>query len=120
MKARWASDAPPLPGMTKQCPYCGDGFQPNSGSQVFCKPQCKVDHRLATTYKITIGDLRAMRDRQANACAICRSDTAKLVVDHDHQTGRVRGLLCSTCNTGLGKFGDSSDLLRSALQYLED
>lgn len=118
LRAKWASDDPPLPGSAKVCPYCGDSFRPNSGRQVFCKEQCKKDHRAATVYKISIADLRALREKQDGVCGVCRSDKP-LHVDHDHASGRVRGLLCTTCNTGLGKLGDSVETLRRAIAYLE-
>lgn len=51
-------------------------------------------------------------------CAICGSSD-RLAVDHCHDTGRVRGRLCMSCNTGLGFFRDKTDLLRSAIEYLE-
>lgn len=50
-------------------------------------------------------------------CVIC-GDDSKLVVDHDHVTGSVRGMLCSSCNLGLGKFKDDPDLLEYARIYL--
>lgn len=52
-------------------------------------------------------------------CAICGVANKPLVVDHDHQTEKVRGRLCSKCNTSLGGFGDSPVLLNRAVQYLE-
>lgn len=52
-------------------------------------------------------------------CAICGIANKPLVVDHDHQTEKVRGRLCSKCNTSLGGFGDSPVLLNKAVQYLE-
>ena len=54
-------------------------------------------------------------------CAICGElpkDKYALHIDHDHKTGRVRGLLCNSCNTGLGKLGDNVAGLRAALEYL--
>ena len=58
---------------------------------------------------------------QGGKGAICgaQSPRKKLAVDHCHETGKVRGLLCGSCNTGLGKLGDNIEGLRKALQYLE-
>ena len=50
-------------------------------------------------------------------CVICGSNE-KLVVDHDHQTGKIRGMLCNHCNRGLGHFRDDPMLLEFAAQYL--
>lgn len=61
---------------------------------------------------------------QNGGCAICGKrqgiETKKLGVDHDHCTGRIRGLLCSQCNRGLGKFGDSIEGIKRVLAYLEN
>lgn len=51
-------------------------------------------------------------------CEICGTTDRKLCVDHDHITGEIRGLLCSSCNVGLGYFRDSPELLTKAVQYL--
>jgi hypothetical protein len=59
-----------------------------------------------------------MKKSQENKCWICESKTS-LVVDHDHSTGKVRGLLCSLCNTSLGGFKDNIESLKKAIEYLE-
>jgi hypothetical protein len=51
-------------------------------------------------------------------CAVCRQREAKHV-DHDHETKRIRGILCFNCNRGLGKFGDDVELMGRAVDYLE-
>ena len=56
---------------------------------------------------------------QSGRCAICLTPMEKPDVDHDHRTKAVRGLLCHSCNTGLGYFCDSPELLRHAIEYLE-
>lgn len=55
---------------------------------------------------------------QGQQCAICRRQGVQLVVDHSHETGEVRGLLCHDCNLGLGRFKDSQALLARAACYL--
>ena len=53
-------------------------------------------------------------------CEICGQpqESKKLSIDHDHKTGKIRGLLCFRCNTALGKFDDDIDVLASAISYL--
>lgn len=71
-------------------------------------------------YGMTPEDYEILRDKQKGVCAICKllPGNKRLHVDHCHETGRVRGLLCSGCNTGLGSLGDSADNLLSAIAYL--
>lgn len=81
-------------------------------------------------YGLTPETFAALLDRQGGVCAICRKpETTKqphrksgdesLAVDHCHETGKVRGLLCFMCNTALGKFNDDPDLMRRAIAYIE-
>ena len=60
----------------------------------------------------------ALFEASDGLCALCY-DAPATVVDHDHETGAVRGALCSGCNTGLGRLGDSVNGLRQAIEYLE-
>jgi hypothetical protein len=79
----------------------------------------------AKYFNLDVGELLDLRedllDSQDSKCGICGvlidDDTAKL--DHEHETGRIRGLLCTKCNTGLGKLGDSIEGLERALAYLK-
>lgn len=75
-------------------------------------------YHLKDRYGMTREDFDNLIDAQGGLCAICVENKAGYV-DHDHETGRVRGLLCAACNGGLGFFKDRSALLRSAAEYLE-
>lgn len=72
-------------------------------------------------YKLSPEDYKALLQSQGGLCAICRDPPGKMIlcVDHDHATGRVRGLLHNTCNAALGHFQDSPDLCRAAAAYLD-
>lgn len=51
-------------------------------------------------------------------CELCERPTSKLLIDHNHTTGIVRGLICRQCNVGIGCFNDSVELLQKVVQYL--
>jgi|HigsolmetaAR201D_1030396.scaffolds.fasta_scaffold07156_2 Recombination endonuclease VII. len=75
-------------------------------------------------YGLTVEDYERMVAEQGNACAICRSfeigrKGRTWLVDHDHQTGKVRGLLCHPCNAAIGFARDSTELLGRMIEYLE-
>jgi hypothetical protein len=76
---------------------------------------------LRCKYGITEQQYQQAAVAVGEACEICGQQCEthkKLSVDHDHDTGLVRGLLCNSCNTGLGKFKDSIELLRAAVEYM--
>ena len=81
------------------------------------------DTRFRAKYGITLADYNAMLLQQNSKCKICFSTEPKgfgrFHVDHDHKTGKVRGLLCSHCNVGLGHFKENAALLRDAASYVE-
>lgn len=85
-----------------------------------CKRNDDERDRLKRDYNLTQEELSSLCKSQNNACKICNRsfDNCLRAIDHDHITGRVRGLLCSECNTGLGKFKDNPDLLKKAFDYL--
>lgn len=94
----------------------------------YSKPECKSVRRnteLKKKYGITSEEYLLMLDIQGNVCAICRGPqmnkrTDYFDVDHCHKTGKVRGLLCTNCNQGIGKFQDNKELMLHAYNYLED
>lgn len=68
------------------------------------------------------GEFDEMLRTQMGCCAICLTDAPNgkgWCVDHDHETGRVRGILCHSCNVALGHLGDDPNRVRAALAYLE-
>ena len=77
---------------------------------------------LKCRYGITLEDYALMLAEQGGVCAICGtppSEARVLDVDHCHESGTVRGLLCRSCNLCLGRMSDDPDLLRRAADYLE-
>jgi hypothetical protein len=73
---------------------------------------------LMRQYGISFEQYTRMVREQHCLCAICGKNK-KLVVDHNHTTGAIRGLLCSTCNAGIGMMKESPDILRAAIDYIE-
>jgi len=101
------------------------------GRSATCR-RCWTDYRyewkLPKAFGLTFGEYSDMLEAQEGRCAICPAEIgylrkgkpARLAVDHCHATGKVRGLLCSNCNNGLGRFKDDPILLRAAADYLEN
>lgn len=80
----------------------------------------KLKELLEYRYGISLEAYMAQAEKQGGRCAICQQTPKdRLCVDHDHDTGEMRGLLCRHCNSGLGHFKDDPSLLRVALNYLE-
>jgi hypothetical protein len=81
------------------------------------------DRRLRTTYGITLEQYNGLLENQNGNCAICGRNNLDfkraLAVDHCHKSEKIRGLLCNDCNIGLGMFSDSTNILKSAILYLE-
>ncbi|QES58727.1 hypothetical protein DEJ51_06325 [Streptomyces venezuelae] len=77
----------------------------------------RVGH-LERSYGMTEADRDEMIGAQGGVCVICQKAPAEHV-DHDHQTGKVRGVLCFSCNAALGQFKDRPDVIRRAAAYVE-
>lgn len=78
-------------------------------------------HHLKTKYGLTLDRYKEMLATQDGVCAICKrpaTEGKRLSVDHCHTTLKNRGLLCSECNFGLGKFQDNPAVLYRAIEYL--
>ena len=101
------------------------------GKQSHCRP-CRQtytkaydkknpDRKLLKLYGITAAAKALLLKEQGGRCAVCRTKnwgTKGPCVDHCHATGKVRGILCSKCNLGLGILGDTEDGLVAALNYI--
>lgn len=99
-----------------KCKSAKDGLYPRC-------PACHERSRLKILYGITPEQYDEIFRRQAGSCAICRQKqedlNVRLGVDHDHKTGRIRGLLCGRCDLSIGKFEDNVELLEAAMVYLK-
>lgn len=81
------------------------------------------DERLKRKYGLSLVEYDGLLSHQYGTCALCGTNdpghpSGRFVVDHDHDTGVVRGLLCTGCNVGLGYFRDNPTLLLAAIGYL--
>lgn len=98
---------------SSRCKSCGDvDFYKREQRQL---PKLKQ-------YGLSYNDYQYMIYLQENRCAICNKHqntlSVTMAIDHCHDSGQVRGLLCSSCNLGLGNFKDNPENLQAAIQYL--
>lgn len=85
-------------------------------------PEKTFESKLKHKYHLTLEGYYTLLEQQDGVCAICGKTcktNERLSVDHNHSTGKVRGLLCRTCNLGIGHFQDSPEILSKALDYLK-
>lgn len=115
----------------KPCARCGGRKGPNQVARKFCY-RCQIlerreaserahEARVVDTYGLGEGEYAKRYTAQGSRCALCQRATGKrrrLAVDHDHKTGKVRGLLCSICNKILGHARDDPDFFARGYHYL--
>ena len=89
------------------------GFEPGT-------PEYHRARWLHQEYGMSLAEYDEMLTEQGGKCKICRRVYDKLWVDHDHDTGEVRGLLCPGCNTAIGHFREDVGSMKNAIQYLEE
>jgi Zn finger protein HypA/HybF involved in hydrogenase expression len=123
-----------------ECQTCAVVFKTGSRGNLarFC-PECRADRhrklnrtnkflrRVRSQYGITPVQYFMMHDMQGGVCKICGGQATgrgfennRLSIDHNHETGEVRGLLCTLCNAGIGHFKEDVALMKKAINYLEE
>ena len=126
-------------GSEKVCDRCGFSYKRSKYGYDYStydmhKPECNYclngkgfntrDWHLKVKYGIGQKEFEMMADRQEWKCSICNDPESELerglVVDHCHNTGKIRGLLCHKCNSGIGFFNDDIRRLYGAINYLEE
>ena len=132
--------------MIRNCAKCGLEFEPIATvgrGYCYCKACCsskrKMDWKnnkdhirevnrrshIKTKYGLSYEEYQSLILKQDGKCAICgtkegtRRSAKSLAIDHCHDTGQIRGLLCQPCNTVLGMFKDDIDLFNKAIKYLQ-
>ena len=116
----------------KICKSCDKEYQPAAPQQFYCSEPCTKrgyrNHYLLRNYGITVEQYENMLNEQDHKCKLCLSEgflmgvchEMKLVVDHCHKHGHVRGLLCHNCNRALGLLQDNPDTLQRGMEYLKE
>lgn len=112
--------------LAKRCKPCYAAYVKTLPSY---NPVARRRSKFKARYGITVDEYDGMHERQQGLCAICGNsepnvdkrtgEPMRLSVDHDHETGRVRGLLCQKCNRALGLLDDDVDRLKWAIDYLQ-
>ena len=100
--------------------YRDKDLDPNAIRDRSFKSRCK-------SYGITVEEYEQMFEEQGGVCKICecpesneyKGTVTMLAIDHCHKTGKVRGLLCAACNTGIGRLDDNVEKLQAAIEYLK-
>ena len=129
----------------KVCPECGRDFQVSIHNKIYCSKECytkfskrkyyqnnkdkwsecwkkRTTNRRIKQFGINEEKYNKMVEKVNNRCEICGKHTKELkkslCIDHDHNTGKIRGLLCSDCNVAIGRFKDNINSIKNAIKYL--
>ena len=88
-----------------------------------CSDGSRCRWHLQHKFHLSVQEYDRLLEQQNYSCAICKTEKPNgrgtWNIDHDHQTGKIRGLLCWKCNFALGLFGDEVKILKDAVEYLE-
>jgi hypothetical protein len=115
----FSRDSKKVDGLKSACKECDRIYNSN---RHYNNPSFRKEAHLRYRFGLSLEDVHAMRKHQHEKCAICLREFAKLSpqqihIDHDHATGKIRGILCGKCNTGLGMFDDNPVSLYKAAEY---
>lgn len=121
--------------MTGKICKCGKEFNHTYKGRLYCSLKCaskynpsrpwndkQRHYKYVINYGITLDDYNKMFEEQEGRCKICKTHQSEmkkaLHVDHNHQTGKVRGLLCHNCNLALGRLKEDPEIIAAALEYV--
>ena len=122
--------------MTCAMPECGEPTLYRQGiptgnmqKDKFCSYDCFRDYDRRVKFNLQPGQARTLYEQQNGRCAVCgtaklftatrRGGNDSLHIDHNHTTGEIRGMLCMSCNRGIGFLADDPQRLRAAADYIE-
>lgn len=117
------------------CKQCKKKFKRTHNRQIHCSAKCRAvfkktlewddkqrNYKYLLYYGISLQEYNKMFDEQNGCCFLCNKHQSELNqtlhVDHNHETGVVRSLLCQKCNMGLGLFNDDKILIKKVLEYV--
>lgn len=118
-------------GLRSECKECGKLERKKYSQEGYRCPSHSYEYnrnsKLVKYYGITLDDYNTLFENQNGVCAICgnpedhtiKGKVSSLAVDHNHETGGVRGLLCCSCNQAIGKFKEDIKVMKNAIVYLE-
>ena len=126
----------------RECGYCKQEFEARlirvrAGGALYCSKKCYHDdlrskklftdkelnvfYQIKYKYGLSREEYLELFNKQDNKCDICKKplEGIKACVDHSHDNGKIRGILCNNCNNGIGFFGDNIELLETAIEYIK-
>lgn len=103
-------------GLTRQCKECN---RKRVNAYNKANPEKKREQNYKARYGVTIKEHNALYKKQDGKCATCNDELNPGVIDHNHITGEIRGLLCNSCNSALGFAKDNIQTLSNMIEYIQ-